>query len=311
MCSITDLFSPEKELSKEQIFHIIDEAASYGIKRVVLTGGEPFLREDIFDICDYSNKRGLQNIITTNGTLINDEVAEEIRKSKIEHISFSIDGLEDTHDFFRGNGLFKKTIDGISILKRKNNNSLSIGIACTVMNRNVGELFELVKLADGMGIDVINFQPLISNNADFSDRKPSPFWVEDEDIGVLEEEIIRIKRYRPRHAIVYEEPSLELLVKYYKGKLTKKDWICFGGFKTIFICCSENQPLVYSCHGVCGSLNNISLKRAWISKEAYKLRIHSKNCDDLCIQSCYSQMSAQSLYNLLKLRIKRCTKTYG
>lgn len=303
MCSIAELLPQGEELSTQQVFHIINEAKNYGISQVVLTGGEPFLREDIFRICEYSYDKGLRSVITTNGTLINNDMVAAIAKSRVNHIHFSLDGLEETNDSFRGSGVFKKVIDTINILneKRRNNGSFSIGIACTVMDRNVREIYEIVKLADGLSVDVINFQPLISNNANFLDKTLPEFWVKNENISALKEEIIKIREYKPRYTTIYEEPHLELLVKYYERELTQKDWVCFGGFKTVFICFSKNEPLVYSCHGICGNLDKISLKEAWTSREAHGLRLHSKNCKDLCMQSCCSRESVQSLNNLVKL----------
>jgi MoaA/NifB/PqqE/SkfB family radical SAM enzyme len=178
------------------------------------------------------------------------------------------------------------------------------------MDRNVKELYEVVRLADDLSVDVINFQPLVNDNTNFLDKSLPSFWVKKENIPVLEREIEKIRKYKPRHITVYEEPHLELLIKYYEGNLTRKDWVCFGGFKTVFICFSKNQPLVYSCHGVCGNLDRISLRRAWTSKEAYKLRLNSKNCRNLCMQSCYSQESAQSLSNLTRFYIEKIKK-YG
>ena len=306
MCSIANLLPQEEELSTEQIFHIIDEAKNYGIKEVLLTGGEPFLRKDIFEICDYVHKNGLRSIITTNGAIIDDAVAEEIVRAKINHIHVSLDGLEETNDFFRGSGTFKKIINAINILnqKRANNHPFSTGIACTVMDKNVNELCEIVKFADNLNIDVINFQPLVSNNANFLDKNLPDFWVKEKELPALAQEIKKIKTYMPKHTIILEEPPLELLVKYYKKELTKKDWVCFGGFKTVFICYSKKQPLVYSCHGICGNLNQVSLKKAWRSKEAYGLRMHSRRCKDLCIQSCYSDYAAQGLGSSIRLDIK-------
>lgn len=309
MCSIVDLLPQQEELSTEQIFHIIDQAAGYGIKQMLLTGGEPFLRRDIFRISEYAYNKGLRSIITTNGVLINNNTAEAIADSGANHIHFSIDGLEDTNDFFRGKGVFKKIIEAITILnkQRKSKQPLSTGIACTVMDTNVKELYKLVRLADELDVNAINFQPLINDNANFLSKGVPASWVKEANIPILRQELARIRSYRPKHVTVYEEPNLELLVKYYNGELKRKDWICFGGFKTVFICYSKNEPLVYSCHGICGNLEKIPLKKAWRSKEAYKLRVHSKNCQNLCLQSCYSHESAQSLGNLAR----SCIKKYG
>lgn len=307
MCSIANSLPKEEELSIKQLFHAIDEAADYGIREVLFTGGEPFLREDIFKICEYSYNKGLRSIITTNGAVIDTNIAEAIVKSKINHIHFSLDGLEETNDFFRGKGVFNRVLEAIDILneKRRNNRSFSIGIACTVMDNNVKELGGIVKLADELNVDVINFQPLVTDNANFLNKSLPLFWVKKENIPILKQELIKIRDYKSKHVTIYEEPRLEFLVKYYERRLSRRDWLCFGGYKTVFICYSKREPLVYSCHGICGNLDKISLKKAWQSKEAYKLRIHSKNCKNLCMQSCYSLEAAQGFGNLVKICLQK------
>lgn len=302
MCNIINLPQQEDELSSNQVFHVIDEAKINGIKQILFTGGEPFLRKDIFEICNYSSKKGLMNIVTTNGTLIDENLAEAISNSKINHIHFSLDGLEEANDFFRGSAVFGKVIRAIQFLneKRKSNHVFSIGIACIVMDKNVKDLFKVFQLADRLGVNSINFQPLIKDNTNFVHPGEADFWLGNDDIRILEEEISKIKSFRAKQTILAQEPPMELLVKYYQNSLTKKNWACFGGFKTVFICFAKGEPLVYSCHGTCGNLDKISLKKSWTSKEAYKLRQHSKKCRDLCLQACYSKESAQSIVNLLR-----------
>lgn len=301
MCSIAGLLPADEELSTRQVFHIIDETKDYGIKQLLLTGGEPFLREDIFEICKYAHDKGLVIVITTNGVLINSGISEAVVDSQVNHLHFSLDGLESTNDFFRGPGTFNRIIAAINILneKRREKPSFSIGIACTVMDENVKELFEIYKLADDLGVDVINFQPLVKDNKNFLDKNTPEFWVKKQNLPVLKEMVLKMRAYKPRHISIHEEPRIELLPGYYEGRLTRKDWVCFGGFKTAFICFSKNEPLVYSCHGICGNLDKVHLKKAWTSKEAFKLRLHSGSCRDLCMQSCYSEESAQHLGNLI------------
>jgi MoaA/NifB/PqqE/SkfB family radical SAM enzyme len=173
------------------------------------------------------------------------------------------------------------------------------------MDKNVKDLYKLVELADELNVNSVNFQPLLKDNTNFINQGLPEFWLKDSDIPILQEEILKINNFRPRHTTVYKEPRLELLVKYYGGKLTKRDWICFGGFRTVFICYSKGEPLVYTCHGTCGNLDKVPLKRTWTSRDAYKLRLHSKGCRNLCMQSCYSKESAQSFINLVNHYIKR------
>ncbi|MBU0547658.1 MAG: radical SAM protein [Candidatus Omnitrophica bacterium] len=307
MCSIVDLLPSDEELSTEQIYRVVDGTASYGVKELLLTGGEPFLRKDLFSICDYSHAKGLRNIITTNGVLIDADMSERIAGSNLNHIHFSLDGLEETNDYYRGKHSFAKTIEAIKLLgkKRAAARNLSLGIAVTVMDENVPQLYDIVQLVDGLNVDVINFQPLISDNANFIDRKIPQNWVVAEKIPLLRDQIERIEKSAWKHITVLKEPRLELLIKYYQGTLKKADWVCFGGFKTVFVCFSKREPLVYTCHGICGNLNDISLKKAWTSREAQKLRMHSRNCRNLCIQSCYSREASGNLKNALDCKTRK------
>jgi len=310
MCSLANLLPKDQELSTTQILHIVREARKYGAEEILLTGGEPFLREDLFEIANFCHSKGLRSIITTNGTLIDGRIAELIINSRMDHIHFSVDGMGRTNDHFRGQGTFDKIVESVKLLDalRQKGNSFSLGFACTVMDGNIKELYELVKLADNLNVDSINFQPLVNDNSNFIHKQLSPFWVKRENIELLKSELSKIKKYSPKHITIYEEPRLELLVDYYNGTLKKGDWKCFGGFKTVFICFEKNRPLVYSCHGICGNLDEVSLKDAWHSKEAYKLRIHSSECKDLCLQSCYSLEESSSLINSVKEILRKLAK---
>lgn len=302
MCSIAELLPQEEELYTDQIYKIIDDAAFFGIKELILTGGEPFLREDIFGICDYSHSRGLRNIVTTNGLLIDARMSQRIADSNLDHVHFSLDGLEETNGYYRGKLAFAKTVSAIKLLngKRKEGRDFSLGIAVTVMDQNVPQLHGIAQLADELGVDVVNFQPLISDNANFMERELPRNWVTAEKIPVLRGQIEKIEKSAWKHITVLKEPRLGLLSKYYEGALKKSDWVCFGGFKTVFICFSKNEPLVYTCHGICGNLKTMSLKEAWLSKEARGLRKHSKRCEKLCLQSCYSREASSTLGDVFR-----------
>ena len=159
MCSIYNEISKiKKEPAKEEFYRLIDEAERYKIKELVLTGGEPFIREDIFNVIRYAKSKMMKVIVTTNTTLIDKECAEKIVNSGLDHLHISIDGLEESNDFFRGKGVFKKIIKAVTILKdhkNKKGKGPSLGFACVVTNQSLDDLLSLYRLADELGIDVI------------------------------------------------------------------------------------------------------------------------------------------------------------
>lgn len=298
MCTIP-LSQENRELTREEIGDIISQAGRMKIREAVLTGGEPFLRRDLTEIIKCCVKNRLRSVLTSNGTIIDETMAQEVIRSGLNHIHFSLDGLEKANDFTRGDGSFKKVIQAIKVMddiRRKCDSGLSIGIACTVMNHNLEDLPELLGYADELNVDVINFQPLLNDNSNTRGERESKFWVDANRLSVVDEVIEKIKTYKRRRITLYEEPSLRLLGKYYKRNLSTSDWKCFGGYKTVFICVDDdNSRLVYTCHGICGNLAKKSLKDCWFSPEARKLREKSKKCRNLCLQCCYSRRDSESL----------------
>ena len=66
-----------------------------------ITGGEPMLRPHMTELMTTLNMLGYKWGMTSNGSLITPEAARELKKSGMYSISISLDGLRDTHDWFR------------------------------------------------------------------------------------------------------------------------------------------------------------------------------------------------------------------
>jgi AdoMet-dependent heme synthase len=107
------------ELEGPKSLEIIDQIAGLGKSVVILTGGEPLLREDIFDLARYGTEQGLRMVMATNGTLLTPVIAERIRSSGIQRVSISLDGANaEEHDKFRQvQGAYQASLKGIEILK--------------------------------------------------------------------------------------------------------------------------------------------------------------------------------------------------
>lgn len=87
-------------LSVEEITEISKIAVKNGIEKIRLTGGEPLVRKGFLEICkNLSEIDGLKEIcITTNGILFN-KYANELSKSKVRRINFSLDTMDDKKYF--------------------------------------------------------------------------------------------------------------------------------------------------------------------------------------------------------------------
>lgn len=146
------------EMTKEEIFGVIDRAMELGMKKLVVSGGEPFIRSDILDIIKYAHKRNVRIIrIITNGTLITEKIARTLRKLDV-NVQVSLDGAyKETHDSIRGGGTYKKTINGIKNLMNKNTDCY---VCMTLMKRNVNEMQEMANLLENLGVRALHFSAL-------------------------------------------------------------------------------------------------------------------------------------------------------
>jgi heme b synthase len=128
----------------------LDEIASLGSPVVILTGGEPLLREDIYDLAGYGDQKGLRMVLATNGTLVTDKVAGRMIASGIKRVSVSIDGIDAaSHDAFRGvPGAFAGALAGIETLKKA---GMEFQINTTITRTNLDQLQEILDLAIRFG----------------------------------------------------------------------------------------------------------------------------------------------------------------
>lgn len=102
------------ELSTDEAKLVIDDLARYEIPVLLFSGGEPLVRSDIFELARYAKEKGLRIVLSTNGALITSDVACKIKESGFSYVGVSLDGMEKTHDHFRGvSGAFARTVSGI------------------------------------------------------------------------------------------------------------------------------------------------------------------------------------------------------
>ena len=93
----------EGELTTKEGEALLTDLATMGRPVIILTGGEPLLREDIFHLAQFGTDLGLRMVMAVNGTLLTEEIAYRLKDCGIKRLSISIDGPNaESHDKFRG-----------------------------------------------------------------------------------------------------------------------------------------------------------------------------------------------------------------
>jgi len=188
------------ELSREEIERLILSAPEFqGLKRAVLTGGEPFLRDDLVSICELFLSRfsDLDLILLTgaiNTTLLIKKLSEIDADWGLEHLSIvtSLAGIGETHDRVRGHpGAFVALRRSLELLKNKFP-CLAISLNFTITPLNYREIGLAFRFAQERGFD-------------FSAQFPIP-WPGTQSFRRKKKEIRELKReiYRIIEALIEE-----------------------------------------------------------------------------------------------------------
>lgn len=145
------------ELNDERKRFLIDQLNKMGVFRMSIAGGEPFiLGERLFDFISYARSKEIDISITTNGTLINNNIIDRLNTLGIKTITISLDGgTSYSHDYIRGKGQFDKVINTIVNLKERYDGKVSI--KTTLMKNNIGEVKQIISLAEDMGCSSVKF----------------------------------------------------------------------------------------------------------------------------------------------------------
>lgn len=109
----------DDELSKAECRRVVDEIVEVSpAPMLILSGGEPLLREDLEEISTHATQRGATVVVGTNGTrLTNDRIAS-LMDGGVQGFAVSVDSLDARyHDRFRhGQGALTDTLAAIGHL---------------------------------------------------------------------------------------------------------------------------------------------------------------------------------------------------
>jgi radical SAM protein with 4Fe4S-binding SPASM domain len=116
-------------MSTEEFKTLLAKLVTYGVHRILFTGGEPLLRPDAMELVEFTRERSDQRIrdggarveleMLTNATRINEPVAEKMCRL-LDAVTISLDGHEaHMHEEQRGERTFEPTVRGIRTLVAK------------------------------------------------------------------------------------------------------------------------------------------------------------------------------------------------
>jgi MoaA/NifB/PqqE/SkfB family radical SAM enzyme len=165
------------ELGTAACLSIVDEIlAVNAAPLLILSGGEPLLRDDLEEIAAHASARGATVVVGTNGTLLTEERIRGLRSAGVTGVAVSVDSMDARrHDAFRhGNGAFEATAAAVARLREQR---LDFIIQATVHRGNRGELAALVDWAAEQGATSFNAYFLVATGrgARLTDLTPDEY----------------------------------------------------------------------------------------------------------------------------------------
>ena len=293
-CVFCDLWDRPQQMELPQLLPLLDDARSIGTETLVITGGEPFLHKGLFDAVRAARARGMTVNITTNGTLV-ERRWDELQGSGLNSLSFSLDGLLETHDLLRGRkGAFQQTLRALERVQA--DGRITTSVYFVVTKENVRELIPLFDLVRSMGAG-FDFWPV--NDA------PHLTLTSEEDQAVYREAVRYIGRFDPTVAARsdYYDEGLD----YHQGRrgpvrclgLIDQYGVTFDGH--FLPCC------VWGEEGIrVGNVFDTPLRELWTHPDVQAAR--ERLFHDGCVAGCFNH----SLYEFtdstgLSFRVKETT----
>ncbi len=149
------VFSPKEELlTWDEMLLLTTIFIELGIKKIRITGGEPFVRKGLMEFLHRLAKvEGLEDIsITTNATLIGSHI-QALKNLNIRNINVSMDSLDKTRfNAITRRNYFDTVLDNVHQLLQ---NNFNVKINCVVMSgQNTEDIIPFINFANDYNVDV-------------------------------------------------------------------------------------------------------------------------------------------------------------
>lgn len=247
-----------------------------------ITGGDPILHPDFWKLLSLLKNKEIPFTILGNPFHLSDEVCMKLKEYGCQKYQLSLDGMRETHDWFRKPGSFDCTLEKIQCIKNAGIRSV---IMTTVSGTNIKEIPDIIDTVVQAGVDIFAFARYCPTS-------------EEKDTGILPQEYRNLldicynkfKKYEAEgcHTYFNRKDHLWTLYEYEKGifkipENAEKDMI-YGGCNcgNCHLTILPNGDL-YACRRFESKVGNVfedKIADVWVCDrmEAYRDYTKFKKC---------------------------------
>jgi radical SAM protein with 4Fe4S-binding SPASM domain len=255
------------ELTTEEALQLCKDLAEINCKRIILMGGEVFLRKDWHLVAQKIKQLDMELAFITNGYIIAKTLIDQLKSLRPVFVGVSIDGGNaQTHDKIRGvKGSFHRALQFIDLCINAN---IPVIVITSVHKLNIKELPTLMDVL--FNKDILRWEVQIT---DIEGRFPKEYLVDEEEFYSVGEFITRVQKQHPKgerfvcgaHDMGYNSSILPELTGFNK-------WIgCPAGISLLAI---ESNGGVKGCSALTGkfvegNIRKRSIKEIWNDPSAF------------------------------------------
>jgi len=256
------------ELSTDEALDLIEQLADLGCKRVVLSGGEPFLRKDWAVLALRIRDLGMNVTFISNGYVVNEDIVDILKVIQPSGIGFSLDGgCAETHDYIRGKkGVFERCIRALNLTSKAGFYSSAV---TSIHKKNISELDQILNILIDNGVRAWQIQTATPQG-----RMPRELALDEDEFYSLAKYIAETRKKYKNIIDIYEADC----IGYYSilsKDLYYTEWRgCQAGMRVLGI---ESDGTIKGClslHGdefIEGNIRERSLADIWNDKNNFKL----------------------------------------
>jgi radical SAM protein with 4Fe4S-binding SPASM domain len=122
-------------------------------RSLILSGGEPLMREDFFEILGFIHSLGLAVILITNGSLLDESRIKRCLEHGVDTFELPLLSFRrEVHNALSGAPSFDRVVNAIIDIKRAGGRIVSVFVMTA---KNIGDFRETMELAFALGVDGI------------------------------------------------------------------------------------------------------------------------------------------------------------
>ncbi len=266
-------------MSTDDVKKGLDVLRDLGVIEIVLSGGNPLLRDDIGEIIEHASKHFITTIYD-NGSIAPEKI-DQLRNA--DFVSISLDTLDEKKfDYIRGvKGAWSNAMNAIETLR---NEGILVGVSPTISQLNLYEILDFTRYFTDQGIPVwycLYAYDYPTENPLFGiGKKADEFEITDKEAAAkVCDGLIQMKK--DRQGVFITKQTLEALKQLF---LTgQRTWKCKALQSFLMV---DSLGRVAGCHRQEPVSTVLELKDVWDSARLEELRMHYNQCTQ-CTYLCY------------------------